>query len=317
MAERLDRPSILFCDHRGERSQAVLDCLEALGGPVDRTTYLRHSLDALAQRAPAVLVLDTLARQGRIEAGVVDRARAEAAARTGSPVGLLLVSHDESGGPLARASVENGPWDLIAGDAPAEEWRLRIERLERERGIARRLRELAHRASHDDLTGLLRKETFQARLEEHFSAAGRHGFQLALALLDLDDFGQVNKRHDHLVGDRILRAVGEVVRGTLRAEDVAGRLGGDEFAVLLPYTGRDHAAQVLERLRAAIHDLSGAFPGAKSEIAVGSSIGFETFGGTDVESLEELRLHAERALRRSKEAGGNRATWFRGVDDAG
>ncbi|MFT5689668.1 MAG: diguanylate cyclase (GGDEF)-like protein, partial [Planctomycetota bacterium] len=156
----------------------------------------------------------------------------------------------------------------------------------------------------------------EARLVEHFSAAQRHGHDIALVLIDLDRFGLINKEHDHTIGDAIIGMVGGAIRETLRTEDVAGRLGGDEFAVLLPYTRKIDAAHVVNRLREEIKKLSGRPQGAKSHVAVSASIGFETFNGKDIESHEKLRNHAEQALRASKVAGGNCANYYRSLPTA-
>jgi diguanylate cyclase (GGDEF)-like protein len=307
---------ILFCDHRGEGSEDIRSLLEALGQRVITSSYLRHSIETLTDVSPRLVVVHALARHGQVEIRALDAARDRSAqnGRLVEAVALLIVGTDELA-PLAAAGLTGGPWDVIRRGASPEEWRLRIERLEAERIEAGRVYDLAHRASHDDLTGLLRKNAFQDRLQEHFSAAQRHRFDLALVLLDLDDFGLVNKRHDHLVGDHVIRRVGEVIHHALRTEDIAGRLGGDEFAVLLPYTRKMDAAAVVKRLRDEIHRLSGHMEGAKSEIQVGSSIGFETFDGADLASLEELRKNAERALRVAKERGGNQGVYFRTLEE--
>ena len=78
-----------------------------------------------------------------------------------------------------------------------------------------------------------------------------------LVILDLDDFGRINKEFDHTVGDLVISRVGDVIKHSLRAEDIGGRLGGDEFAVLLPYTDQVDAAKVVSRLRRSIEALSG------------------------------------------------------------
>jgi len=307
-------PVVLLCAHDPAPADDLVERLEALGFRVDVSRFLRESVERLRAHRPDLIVLRPLARGGRAELAVLDRLR------RGEPqVPLLIVGEGGLGpaGASLRDLVGCGPWDAIAGDAAADEWRLRIERLEVELERNARIRALEHTASHDGLTNLLRKNSFQDRLEEHFSAAQRHRFDMALVLIDLDDFGLVNKRHDHVVGDNLIRDVGEVIRNALRAEDVAGRLGGDEFGVLLPYTAKLDAAAVVNRLRDAIRELSGRPPGARSEIRVASSIGFETFDGTDLDSVEGLRLHAERALREAKRRGGDQGVYFRSLADAG
>ena len=301
-----ETPLLLVCDHRGER---VGQALMGPGGGRFRIAVaenLRESLAAIAAWSPAVVILDPLAPQAPVELQAVERARGE------TP--LLVVADAEDPLPVVPGLEPSvAAWDVIQRGAPADEWRIRLHRLGDMTRMLSERSELAHRASHDDHTDLLRPKAFQARLAEHFSAASRHDFELALVLIDLDEFGAVNKHHDHTVGDILIAQVGEVIRRTLRAEDVAGRLGGDEFAVLLPYTGKVDAAAVVNRLCREIHKLSGRPAGAKSDIAVGASLGFETYDGTDLESLEELRLHAERALRESKVRGGNQGTYFRSL----
>ena len=109
----------------------------------------------------------------------------------------------------------------------------------------------------------------------------------------------------------MIARVGQAVRNSLRAEDIAGRLGGDEFAVVLPYTRRTAAAGVVARLCDEVHKLSGPYAGASEELQISGSLGFETFDGADLPSALKLRQHAERALREAKRAGGNRVVYYR------
>lgn len=309
-------PRILVCDHRGKGLHSLLATQGWDLGGLRRSYNLRQSLEALRGEAPDLVVLQPLGRSGGAEIEALDRVRGSLKRRENDPsIPLLIVLNEPAPDMPDGRRLAGGPWDLVRAEAPPAEWRLRMERLLGALEQEEEVRVLRHRASHDDRTDLLRPQAFQERLVEHYSAAHRHGFDLALILIDLDDFGLVNKQHDHTVGDRIITSVGEVIHRTLRAEDVAGRLGGDEFAVLLPYTRRRDAAKVVSRLRDEIHALTGDFPGAKGPIRVSGSLGFETFDGTDLDSLATLRSHAERALRASKESGGNRAVYFRSLEN--
>jgi len=302
---------ILIADHRGEGLSERLGGLAAMGHAVECRQTLRGTLEALERLHPALVVIEPLAGggAGRIELEVLEAALPEHPATPVLVVGDVTRNLTSAVGLRAR---EGGLWDLARRDVEPEELLLRCEQL---LGRARRRQEmdvLRHRAHHDDRTDLLRPGTFQERLREHYSAAQRHHLDMALLLLDLDRFGQINKLFDHTVGDELIARVGDSIRAALRTEDVAGRLGGDEFGIVLPYTKKLDAVHVVQRLQSDIHDLTGKVESAGAT-EISGSIGFETFNGSDVDSLKDLRLHAERALRHAKRAGGNRGVYYRSL----
>lgn len=301
---------IILCDHRGRGLDRWAPPLAARGYRVVITRNLRRSVERIEEERPGLLILDSLSSAGAVELKAID------AARGGAPPLPLLIVCEPDGGLDALVSarhISEGAWDVVRRDAATEELYVRIERLQNVGTLLDEMVELRHLASHDDHTNLLRPKAFQKRLSEHFSATQRHGFPLALALLDLDSFGAVNKAHDHTVGDSLIAQVGLVIRRALRREDVAGRLGGDEFAVLLPYTKKINAARVVNRLRKEIRMLSGRPPGATKDVVVSASIGFDTFDGKDIDSAHTLRRNTEHALRTAKRQGGDRSIYYRSL----
>jgi len=306
-------PLLLIADHRGEGLEQRLEELGLEGFRKKVTTGLRNTLRAMDEEVPDLIVLDSLSSAGVEELRALDGARAG-----NPPVPLLWLTRLDGVNPVgaALAAVRHEVWDLADRAAPSEELRLRLGRLLSEARLLGEIVDLRHRAHHDDHTNLLRVRAFQQRLEEHFSAAQRHNLDLALVLVDLDNFGAINKQHDHTVGDILIQQAGEIIRRTLRTEDVAGRIGGDEFAVVLPYTQKVDAARVVNRLVEEIHKLSGRPKGAKNNITVSASLGFETYDGKDIDSIETLRRHAERALRVAKERGGNVGVYYRQLEPA-
>jgi len=296
--------TVFLLDHRGSGLAQRYAPLEQAGLRLEVSESVRRSLERLAGPAPDVLVLDPLVEGGAVELEALDRAG-------GAEIPLLLLV-DPSRIAEAHAAMVRGTEravDWAHRDATADEIRVRVERLLALKVSRAELAELRHRALYDDRTELLRPEAFERRVAEHWSAAERHGHPLALVIADLDRFGQFNKRYDHTVGDRVLSRVGEAIRSALRTEDVAGRLGGDEFGCLLPYTQKADAARVVKRLCEEIRAVTGKIGGA--ELAISASIGFETFDGRDVESVEALRRHAEAALHEAKRRGGDRAVYYR------
>jgi diguanylate cyclase (GGDEF)-like protein len=304
---------VLVCDHRGSSDTHVVALLSELGFDVVHSRTLRRSIESVASLQPSLVIVDPMAGAAAAELGALDRARGKA-----GPCGLLLVVDSAAplpGSLVAPGAPAGGPLDWVRRGAPRDELAARVETLMRQIERQREMERLRHVATHDDKTDLLRPQVFQEQLRQHFSASQRHHLDLALLLLDLDRFGQVNKVHDHTVGDQIITRVGAAMRRALRAEDVAGRIGGDEFCVLLPYTRKVDAARVVQRLLEHIRT-AGEGLELRADLGVSASLGFETFNGSDLESVEVLRLHAEAALRAAKRAGGDCGIYFRNLDTA-
>jgi GGDEF domain-containing protein len=117
------------------------------------------------------------------------------------------------------------------------------------RGLSR-VASVAEQAMIDPLTGVSNRRGFERALEIELARSLRRGHPLALVIVDLDDFKQVNDRHGHGVGDGVLVSLAERLRDAVRSADSVARLGGEEFALLLPETDLDGALTVAERARA-------------------------------------------------------------------
>jgi len=125
---------------------------------------------------------------------------------------------------------------------------------------AERFRTLAALIRQDSLTGLLNHVAFKLRLDNEVARVDRSKASLALAMLDIDHFKQVNDTHGHPVGDRVIHGLSQLLRKRLRASDLIGRYGGEEFGVLLPDTSPQIAVRLIDSLReqfSQIHFTSG------------------------------------------------------------
>jgi diguanylate cyclase (GGDEF)-like protein len=152
----------------------------------------------------------------------------------------------------------------------------------------------------DTLTGLYSRSTFERALEQEVLRAGRTGRGFSLLLLDLDALKPVNDRYGHDAGDRLLAAIGDVMRGGVRATDLAARLGGDEFVVILPETDIAGAMLVAEKLR---HDV-GRLTLPTNGMMVSSSVSIGVVGfPDDGRGAAELLRRADQAMYQAKRQG--------------
>lgn len=113
-------------------------------------------------------------------------------------------------------------------------------------------RQLQRISIQDPLTGLYNRRYLELQLNTEVARAKRHGRPLTVAMCDLDHFKPINDRYSHVVGDEVLRRVGEVLRKELRVSDVAVRYGGEEFLVILPDTDLAGAHLLADRIRRAV-----------------------------------------------------------------
>ncbi len=119
--------------------------------------------------------------------------------------------------------------------------------------IVRRAQRLLYLASRDRLTGLFNRGHFDRALAAALNTASRDGRPLALALIDVDRFKQINDVHGHALGDRALQRVAELLQREMRRTDIVARYGGEEFVILLPGTTPELALARIEVLRKEVY----------------------------------------------------------------
>jgi diguanylate cyclase (GGDEF)-like protein len=152
----------------------------------------------------------------------------------------------------------------------------------------------------DQLTGMLNRTALEARVQELTQQANLTGEPVGVIVGDLDRFKSINDTHGHAVGDAVLRDVAYELRKQLRAFDLAYRLGGEEFLVLLPGGDLDAAAELAERLRAAVAD---SRPGGG--LLVTMSLGASASARGERFDYESVFAAADAALYDAKHAGSN------------
>lgn len=179
-------------------------------------------------------------------------------------------------------------------------------------GIAIENMRLYHRARAqsltDSLTGLPNARFLRDHLPARLAEAKRGHRPFSLILLDSDSLKKVNDRLGHQAGDRLVIELAETLRGPdrgVRSSDIVVRYAGDEFVILMPDTGRQEAAVVAERLRAAIASLP--FRMGDQEVQCTASLGVSTYPD-DALTPDELLRSADRAMYEAKRQGKNRVT---------
>jgi diguanylate cyclase (GGDEF)-like protein len=158
-------------------------------------------------------------------------------------------------------------------------------------------------AETDSLTGLTNHRGFQEALRSQLSHAATTRDDVALIVLDLDDFKTINERHGHPFGDGVLQGIGAKLRKTIRTGDTAARTGGEEFALILPGTNADAALEMADRVRIEIAQL--APPGSDLTCSAGVAV-----FPVDADSAHSLLQLAEGALYWAKRSGKSRTRRF-------
>lgn len=176
---------------------------------------------------------------------------------------------------------------------------------------AERMRELRSLMARDSLTGLFNHSTTTQLLENAIANAKRGEGTLCFAMIDIDNFKQVNDTRGHPVGDQVILALSRVLQQRLRNTDIVGRYGGEEFAVILQNISVERAAALLDELR---QDFARViFHSDGGEFSCTFSAGVARYPVH--KSMEALREMADKALYEAKRGGRNRVVTDKGEED--
>jgi diguanylate cyclase (GGDEF)-like protein len=161
----------------------------------------------------------------------------------------------------------------------------------------------AHAAIVDPVSTLFNRRYFEVRLDEELQRAVRQGTEMALLMIDIDEFKGINDTFGHVTGDTVIRDVAQLLRGSVRVFDVCARYGGEEFSVVMPGSSAESAALIAERIRERIAAYRPADHQLR-DLRVTASFGVaESWTGATALDLIE---RADRALYAAKRAGSNR-----------
>ena len=252
---------------------------------------LNEGLKRLCEETFDVLLLDlNLPDSQGLE--TLNRAYAQA---SGVPIVVLTVLADVA---LGIEAVKRGAQDYLVKEQVDGNLLMRsiYYAIERKRAEEER----AYMATHDALTGLPNRILFNDRLNQEIARAYRHHQKLAVMMLDLDRFKDVNDTLGHSVGDQLLQAVGERLTYLLRKSDTVARMDSDEFMLIIPEIAwAEDTTRVAQRILDAFRE---PFVCDGRELYITTSIGIAIYP-YDGEDADTLIQNADIAMYRAKEEG--------------
>lgn len=157
-------------------------------------------------------------------------------------------------------------------------------------------KELERLSITDALTGIGNRRYFQNKLQEEISRASRYNYLFSLIMFDIDHFKVVNDKYGHAIGDEVLIEYSKLVKSYLREADIFCRVGGEEFMIMLPFTSKESAKEIAQKLRVAIESY-------KKVVPITMSFGVVEFEKGD--DLESMYKRVDDALYGAKEGGRN------------
>ncbi len=222
---------------------------------------------------------------------------------------LIVVPHNEP--EMAAMFLDLGADDIVSSGTSEGELTLRAKALIRRKLLHDRLRDTVrnglHAAVTDPLTGLYNRRYVQAHLTRLAEQSRGSGRELAVMMLDIDHFKQVNDTHGHAAGDQVLVQLADRLRENLRAIDLVARVGGEEFLVAMPRTSAAQAHLAADRLRRLVNERPFDLGNGGRKLKVTASVGVATSGRRDIEKshLNKICDQADAALYAAKSAGRN------------
>ena len=228
--------------------------------------------------------------------------------RTGSPyVYILLLSAKSQREDLVKG-MESGADDYITKPFDANELKVRLRAgrriLDLQTELMKAQDKLQDQAARDPLTGIWNRTAIFESFHRELARANRENNSLAIVMLDIDRFKDLNDTHGHMAGDAVLRAFTQRIMTSLRPYDAVGRYGGEEFLVVLPGCDVNAGARHAERLCALIGNEP--FDTSEGRHTVTCSLGVASTSSTDPKDTDSLIRSADAALYRAKRNGRNR-----------
>jgi diguanylate cyclase (GGDEF)-like protein len=288
---------ILVIDDDPFSANLIDGCLRAAGFMSSYCCQPEQALGTIASELPDLIILDVV-MPGLDGFDLCRRVRTHPALQF-TPVIFVTRKGDLE---QRVRGLEVGGNDYIAKPFEPQELVARV------RSHLQRLAALRDMAVRDGLTRCYNHKYFKMRMEQEIARARRYKLELALGILDIDHFKNVNDSHGHPAGDAALVHMANLIGLSVRSTDVVARYGGEEFGILLVQAGDAEASIITNRIRERIAHNRFALPslsvgGEMVQVPVTVSIGVARFSPSD--NLQTLLERADRALYEAKNNGRN------------
>ncbi|QOC21411.1 diguanylate cyclase [Wenzhouxiangella sp. AB-CW3] len=291
---------VLYVEDSVTASRIMIHVMHKMSLDVDHFRSAAEALEAFDPERHDLVISDILVEGAISGITLVSRLREKHPDKTELPILAMSGMEDDARRvELFRLGVN----DFISKPVIMEEARARIGNLVVNKQLFERVKkqrkQLYELAMTDALTGLYNRNSlseFGSKLE---SSAHRRDMPLSIILIDIDHFKTINDRHGHLVGDYVLREIGEMLAASCREEDLAVRFGGEELLLVLPWCPLADASRRAEQLRERFETLEPA------GIPVTASFGVSALEAGRTSSLESVINAADQAVYIAKSSGRN------------
>jgi two-component system, cell cycle response regulator len=301
---------ILVVDDHPDNIEIIRARLESRGFEVDTASNGQEALDRVQSRPPHLILLDVM--MPLMDGYEVSRRIKNDQALPYIPI-ILVTARDSTQDKVEGLDAGADDYLTKPVNFPELEARvrsmLRIKRLQDEldqknRELEEANRKLKKLSITDGLTDLFNHRHVHEQLHEEFERSRRSDDPMAVVMLDLDHFKQVNDTYGHPTGDVILYETARILRDSAREIDMIGRYGGEEFIAILPNATEDAAAQFAERVRQ--HVEAHVYRDEATEVRMTLSAGVASHPEFTVDNPDMLLKRADEALYRAKTGGRNR-----------
>jgi len=163
-------------------------------------------------------------------------------------------------------------------------------------------------ADHDELTGIFNRRCFNELANSALEYCNKTNQHVSLILFDLDNFKRINDSYGHQIGDWVLKEVITTCQHLCRKNDIIGRFGGEEFTILLPGCNEDKAAELAEKYRSAVCNISTIETGF--DFAISASFGIYSSNSKNQNNLQDAIKAADQAMYHSKNNGRNQVSIY-------